>query len=426
MTDLAAVVSIVLLDNCEFALAAGMVVEILKDRATEVLDSRARSIVAVVAFTLFLDYFFYGMLFPLSAYSPAGLGNEGRLVLLYGVYAVSVLLVTPVFGYLGDRIGGRATMLCGVALAVCAITVFGVASSFPLLLVAKFCQGAASAALWTSGLALIAANFVVNRVEMLGYAFTGGTFGSVIGPIAGGFLYHAGGYKMPFMVNGALFVLAAVLIGLFLPAGKAEESKTIAVHSLLLNKQVAVSALAVALAAFSVGLIEPLLPARLARQGATSMEIGILFTISTLVYGLSSPVVGRVSTRFPVQRVIVVGAIAMAVTLPLLAALHGFILVCLGLCLINVSFAFMLNPASGELGNVVDRSGMSSYSAVYAVYNICYSIGMLGTALLATAAARLLHFWGVLLCASGTLLLSVPVLAMPGSRKSLIHAGSNE
>ena len=95
----------------------------------------------------------------------------------------------------------------------------------------------------------------------------------------------------------------------------------------------------------------------------------------------------------------------MAVTLPLLAAFHGLILVCIGMSLVNISFAFMLNPASAELGNVVDRSGMSCYSAVYAVYNICYSIGMLGTALLATAAARLLHFWGVLLCVSAIILL---------------------
>jgi MFS transporter, DHA1 family, solute carrier family 18 (vesicular amine transporter), member 1/2 len=146
-----------------------------------------------------------------------------------------------------------------------------VASSFPLLLLAKFSQGAASAALWTSGLALIAANYVVNRVEMLGYAFTGGTLGSVMGPIAGGFLYHAGGYKMPFLVNGALFMVATVFIALLLPAGRAAERKTIAFHSLLLKKPVAVSALAVALAAFSVGIIEPLLPTLLARHGATSM-----------------------------------------------------------------------------------------------------------------------------------------------------------
>jgi MFS transporter, DHA1 family, solute carrier family 18 (vesicular amine transporter), member 1/2 len=410
---------------CEIVLVVGMAVGVLQDRTGQTLDSHSRIIVVVIAFTLFLDYFFYGLLFPLSAYSP-GLKDEGRLVLLYGVYAISALFVTPLFGYLGDRIGGRATMLYGVALAACAITLLGVASNFTLLLLGRFCEGAASAALWTSGLALIAANHVANRVVMLGYAFTGGTFGSVMGPIAGGFLYQAGGYKMPFLVLGVFFALAAVFIALYLPAHKAEEKETVALHAFLLNKSLAVPALAVALAAFSLGIIEPLLPARLARYGATSAEVGIIFTISSLVYGLSSPVVGRVSDRLPFRRVVVLGTIAMAITLPLLAAFHGLILVCIGMSLVNISFAIMLNPASAELGNVVDRSGMSCYSTVYAVYNICYSIGMLGTALLASAAARLLNFWGVLLCASAILFLSSPLLAMTGSQKSLIHEGPKE
>ncbi len=185
----------------------------------DALSSHSRALVAVIAFSLFLDYFLYGLLFPLAAYFPAGLNGEGHLALLYGVYAISVLLVTPVFGYLGDRIGGRSTMLCGAALAVCAISLLGVASNLSLLLLGKFFQGAASAALWTSGLALIATNYVEKRVEMLGYAFTGGTFGSVIGPIAGGLLYHAGGFRLPFFITGVAFVIAAALIALFVPAG---------------------------------------------------------------------------------------------------------------------------------------------------------------------------------------------------------------
>jgi MFS transporter, DHA1 family, solute carrier family 18 (vesicular amine transporter), member 1/2 len=369
--------------------------------------------VAVIAFSLFLDYFLYGLLFPLVAHSPVGLKGEGHLALLYGVYAISVLLVTPVFGYLGDRIGGRSTMLCGAVLAVCAVSLLGVAPSLSLLLLGKFCQGAASAALWTSGLALIATNYVEKRVEMLGYAFTGGTFGSVIGPIAGGLLHHTGGYRLPFLITGIAFAIAGALIALLVPAGGIQRNEPVDFRALL-NKSLMVPAVAIALAAFSVGIIEPLLPVRLARYGATSIAIGIIFAVSTLVYGLSAPLVGRVSERIPIQRVIVLGTIAMAATLPFLAFFKGVILVGITLSLVNIAYAFMLNPASAELGNVVDRSGMSCYSAVYAVYNIFYSIGMLATATLASAAARLLNFWGVLLCVSAILLLSLPFLIKAG------------
>ena len=65
----------------------------------------------------------------------------------------------------------------------------------------------------------------------------------------------------------------------------------------------------------------------------------------------------------------------MAFTLPFLGFFKGVILVGITVSLVNVWYAFMLNPASAELGNVVDRSGLSCYSACYAVYNIFYSVG---------------------------------------------------
>ena len=387
-------------------------VQVFQRGAKAAVVSHSRAMVWVIAFSLFLDYFLYGMLFPLAPHSPARLEGEGQFALLYGVYAASVLVVTPVFGYLGDRIGGRLTMLCGVILTAGTIALFGAGSSLFALLLAKFFQGAGSAGLWTSGLALIATNYSEKRVEMLGYAFAGGTFGSVIGPIAGGFLYSAGGYKMPFIVTGVLLAVAAALIAFLLPAGGTAQNETVDFRALMFNRSVIKPAIAVAVAAFSVGIIEPLLPVRLARFGTASMAIGIVFTVSSLVYGLSAPLVGRVSERMPVQRVILLGTIAMAIVLPFLSVFRGVIVVCLVLSLVNISFAFMLNPASAELGNVVDRSGMSCYSAVYAVYNIFYSIGMLAAGGLASAPAHLLSFRGVLLCASVILLLSIPMLTM--------------
>jgi DHA1 family solute carrier family 18 vesicular amine transporter 1/2 len=381
--------------------------------------NHSRAMVGVIAFALFLDYFLYGLLFPLIAHSHAGLKGEGHLALLYGVYAVSVLLVTPLFGYLGDRIGARPTMLCGVALSIGAICFLGMASTLPLLLLGKFFQGAASAALWTSGLAMIALNYVERRVEMLGYAFTGGTFGSVTGPIAGGLLYQAGGYRLPFLITGIAFAVAGLLIALVVPEGEKHRGDPTDFRALLFNRSMMIPAVAIALAAFSMGIIEPLLPVQLARYGATSMAIGIVFTVSASVYGLSAPLVGRVSERMPIEKVIALGTIAMALTLPFLGLFKGVLLVGITVSLANICYAFMLNPASAELGNVVDRSGLSCYAACYAVYNIFYSVGMLGTAALVSAAARLLSFQIVLLCATVILLLFIPLLIKAASPKKV-------
>jgi DHA1 family solute carrier family 18 vesicular amine transporter 1/2 len=381
--------------------------EIFPDRAVYAASSPSRAIVAAIALPLFLDYLLYGLLFTL--HSPA-LDGEGHLALLYGVYAASVLLVTPLFGYLGDRFGSGLTMICGAGLAICAVSLFGLAPSFLFLVLAKACQGAASAALWTSGLALIAANYVEKRVVMLGYAFAAGTFGSVIGPIAGGLFYQAGTYKLPFLLIGFALAAAAGLIAWVVPVAP-RQHQPVNLRALILSKSITVPAATIALAALSFGIIEPLLPVRLMRHGLSSIAIGTIFTVSTIVYGLSAPLVGRVSERLPIQEVIVLGTIGMAVILPFLALFRTAIPAGITLSLVNVAFAFMLNPASAELGDAVDRSGLSCYSAVYAVYNIFYSIGMLGAATLASSAVRQLGFTGLLFCVAIVLLLSAFFLA---------------
>src|SRR5438270_5364432 len=206
--------------------------------------------VAVIALSLFIDYFLYGILLPLTAHSAAGLRSEEQMAWLYGAYAVSVLVVTPVFGYLGDRVGGRSIVLCGVALIACATALFAFGANFQILFLARLCQGAASAALWTAGLSLIAAHYVEKRVEMIGYAFTGSTAGSVLGPVAGGLLSNAGGYQLPFLIIGVLLAIEIPLVMLVVPRGPGSQREKLDARVLLLNRSLIAPALAVALAAF--------------------------------------------------------------------------------------------------------------------------------------------------------------------------------
>jgi len=114
----------------------------------------------------------------------------------------------------------------------------------------------------------------------------------------------------------------------------------------------------------------------------------------------------------PIRRVIAGGVVAMALSLPLLGLTTNVVLAGLALCLVSVAFAFTLNPTSAELGNAVDRLGLSCYAAVYAVYNIAYSVGMMATDALASAAAEILSNFQILLCAGAFLLLCVPVLLL--------------
>jgi DHA1 family solute carrier family 18 vesicular amine transporter 1/2 len=380
-----------------------------------------------ITYALFVDYLIYGLVVPLTAYSPAHLSGHEQLAFLYAGYAFGVFVATPVFGLLGNRIGGKRVVVFGVILSGAATLLFWFGGTFLLAFLARLFQGAASAATWTAGLGLIAERYVRNRVQMMGYALAGSTAGSVLGPVLGGALYQIGGYTLPFLILAILVGVDAAQRVLLLPGERAAPRSGAELRALLLDKSVLVAGLAVALAAFGWGIVEPLLPEHLSRSEATPSTIGMLFTISTIAYGLITQVVGRVATRVPIKIVIAGGTLAMAITLPLLGLLPGVTLTGFGLCLVSMSFAFMLNPTSAELGNAVDRRGLSCYTAVYAVYNIAYSVGMMASNAVATVAGHL-QFYQTLLCVSAVLILSLPLLfkATPSAAPDSLAHSNNE
>jgi MFS transporter, DHA1 family, solute carrier family 18 (vesicular amine transporter), member 1/2 len=372
-------------------------------------------VVGVVAFALFVDYLIYGLLVPLASYSPAYAAAEGQMGLLYAGYSAGVLAATPLFGYLGDRIGCRRPMIYGVLLSAAALVLFCLAPNFYLLLLGRLLQGTAAAATWTAGLALIAEHFPEERVEMMGYALMGSTAGSLLGPVIGGSLYEVGGYSLPFAATGVLVAIDAGMCVLLLPREAGGRQASPDIRALLLDKSVLVAAAAVTLAAIGWGIIEPLLPVQLDRSRVTPGVIGLIFSVATIAYGLSGRVVAWVADRMPVRWLIAGGTAAMAIALPLLGMYEGAIPTAIGLCVVSVCYAFMLNPTSAELGNAVDRRGLSCYAAVYAIYNIAYAVGQMAASGFASASVSRLSFFQVLLCVSGALIIFIPVLMLRDS-----------
>jgi MFS transporter, DHA1 family, solute carrier family 18 (vesicular amine transporter), member 1/2 len=178
--------------------------------STRAGSGRSWWVTGVVAFALFMDYFVYGAFAPLTLYSSVKLEGEAQFGLLYAAYAIGALVATPVFGYLGVRIGLKRSMICGVALLAIGILLFWFAADFAMLFLARLLEGSAAGANWTAGLSLIATYHVKRRVEMMGYALMGGTAGSILGPVAGGSLYQLGGYSLPLALMAALIAIDAM------------------------------------------------------------------------------------------------------------------------------------------------------------------------------------------------------------------------
>lgn len=389
------------------------------DDLSKRLANRQWAVLLVVAYALFIDYFMYGLVVPLTPYGPLRIAGESQLGLLYGGYAVGVLLATPVFGYLGQKRGCKPALIFGVVLMAVSTLLFAFGSNFALLLIARIMQGASAAASWTCGLALVAQHFHEKRVQMMGLAMVGSTAGSIVGPTVGSLLFELGGYLLPFQTAGCMVAIDVLLIFFLLPDKRTEPAGTEhdELRSVFLDRSVLSAAIAVALSASAWGLIEPLLPIHIEKAHVGSPHvIGPMFTFSTIAYGLMAPVVNYAAERFSVTRTVCCGMISMAIALPLLAAFSSTYSLGFILCLVSMSYAFVLNPTSAELANAVDRRGLSCYTMVYAVYNIAYSLGMMAADLFAATLAEHLSFLHSLMIMSAVMLAGTPLFAKSLSR----------
>jgi MFS transporter, DHA1 family, solute carrier family 18 (vesicular amine transporter), member 1/2 len=374
------------------------------------LQRTPNATLAVVCMALFMDYFLYGMAAPLVQACPAHVDDEALLGITYGAYALGLFVTTPILGFITDRVGRKKVMVFGIVCNIVATCLFAHGAIFQEIVAARLFQGIASACTWTAGLALVAESFKENRVQAIGIAFIGSTAGSVLGPSVAGFLLDHGGYTFPFMVAAGLLSIDFLMRTMLLAPHAGLVEKTEDMRHVIFDRDVLSAAFAVALAGASWAMMEPLVPNHIKHMpGGGASAVGFLFTISTVLYGFCAPLVGMMSEKIGVNKTICFGLAMSAVMLPLLALSNSVWTTGAVLCGVSFAYAFTLNPTSAELANAIDRKGLDCYALAYAIYNLAYSAGMIGSDSLITVAAHKLSLLQTLSVTSVLFLICIPL-----------------
>lgn len=128
-------------------------------------------------------------------------------------YALCFAALLLSAGFLGDRFGARKVYQGGLILFGLASVACGLAPSAPFLIAARALQGVGAAAMLPTSLALL--NHVSGhdgklRAKAVGWWTAAGSITIAAGPIVGGLLLGAAGWRSIFLVNLPICILAAL------------------------------------------------------------------------------------------------------------------------------------------------------------------------------------------------------------------------
>ncbi|MGV9771884.1 MDR family MFS transporter [Streptosporangium sp. NPDC003464] len=143
----------------------------------------------------------------------ADLGEAGSIGWVVTAYVLASTATGAVYGRLSDRFGRRAVFLSAITVFTVASVLCGLAQSMPQLIAARTLQGVGAGALFTVPSIALAELFPLRlRARVQGYV--GGVFAlaSVGGPLVGGSLTDAAGWRWIFYVNLPIGLLSIILV----------------------------------------------------------------------------------------------------------------------------------------------------------------------------------------------------------------------
>lgn len=176
--------------------------------------AQIRRVVLGVVLCIFLAAIDQTVVIPAVPAIAADLNGFSHLSWIVSAYLLTSTAATPIYGKLSDIHGRRAVLLPALVIFTVASALCALATTLPLLIVARALQGLGGAGLMSMAQSAIA-DVVAPRERGRYQAYLAGTWAvaSIAGPVIGGWLTDSLSWRWIFWANLPLGVAAFLLAG---------------------------------------------------------------------------------------------------------------------------------------------------------------------------------------------------------------------
>ncbi len=162
-----------------------------------------RGPLGILFLTVFLDLVGFGILIPIQPFYAELFGaRPATITLLSASFSLVQFLFAPLLGRLSDSVGRRPIMLFTIAINAVGYTLFGFATSLPMLFLARITSGFGSANLGTAQAIIADSTTPETRAKGMGIIGAAFGLGFILGPAIGGLFGQYGLSIPPFVAAG--------------------------------------------------------------------------------------------------------------------------------------------------------------------------------------------------------------------------------
>lgn len=172
----------------------------------------------ILSLTMVVVMMGFGIIIPVMPFYIRNAGASGQqLGWLMASYSIAQFFFAPVFGKLSDQIGRKPVLIIGLAGNAVGLVLFGLATTYGLMLASRIFMGILSSATLPAMMAYISDSTTPeNRSGGMGIINAAMGVGMILGPGIGGWL-GKGSISSPFFLAAGISLAAILLVLAILP-----------------------------------------------------------------------------------------------------------------------------------------------------------------------------------------------------------------